>query len=315
VKRLLILRFSLLVFAIISQSYLIYIIRNDPGDDLFFGEIIAILILIYTSTVISFGIRNFLRIWNRQKKSVNTLEILESDLNSMKERLTLVDSEIRKQVGVWLHGSVQSKLMKISRELRFYNLSDIADEVDDFSENEIRNYAHRLFPPALNISLEAGLVDLVGENVDLVLGETLSEQSMAAGQSLQNDDRALAVARSKRLVLPPGLAYAIYRVIEEGLNNANKKPDVSKIKVAVEAVGHSIEITVEDNGQKLSGSVTPGLGLTLFDVYSSSFGGRFSLENTQDGVVMRMVLMFTPVTVEEAVSQKAKESRSGTRSE
>ena len=314
-KRLLILRFSLLVFAIISQSYLIYIIRNDPGDDLFFGEIIAILILIYTSTVISFGIRNFLRIWNRQKKSVNTLEILESDLNSMKERLTLVDSEIRKQVGVWLHGSVQSKLMKISRELRFYNLSDIADEVDDFSENEIRNYAHRLFPPALNISLEAGLVDLVGENVDLVLGETLSEQSMAAGQSLQNDDRALAVARSKRLVLPPGLAYAIYRVIEEGLNNANKKPDVSKIKVAVEAVGHSIEITVEDNGQKLSGSVTPGLGLTLFDVYSSSFGGRFSLENTQDGVVMRMVLMFTPVTVEEAVSQKAKESRSGTRSE
>ncbi len=63
-KRLLVLRISLLVLAITSQSYLIYLIRTYPGDDLFLGEIIAISILIYTSTVISFGIRNFLRIWN-----------------------------------------------------------------------------------------------------------------------------------------------------------------------------------------------------------------------------------------------------------
>ena len=150
-KRLLILRFSLLFLAIISQLYLIFLIRSDPGDDLFLGEIIAIAILIYTSTVISFGIRNFLRIWNRQRNSETSIELLEGDLNSMKERMILVDSEIRKQVGVWLHGSVQSKLMKLSRELRFYNLSEIADELDDLSENEIRNYAHQLFPPALNI--------------------------------------------------------------------------------------------------------------------------------------------------------------------
>ena len=303
-KRLLFLRISLLVIAITSQGYLISLIRSDPGDDLFFGELIAISILIYTSTVISFGIRNFLRIWNRQRNSDASIKELEGDLNSMKERMVLVDSEIRKQVGVWLHGSVQSKLMKISRELRFYNLSEIADEVDDLSENEIRNYAHKLFPPALNISLEAGLVDLVEENVELVLDETLSEQSMAAGQPLKNDDRALAVARSKRLVLPPALAYAIYRVIEEGLSNANKKPEVTKIIVTVKVVENSIEITVEDNGSKLSGPVSAGLGLTLFDIYSSNFGGRFSLENSQDGVVMRMVLMFTPVSVKDLVAQK-----------
>jgi len=44
--------------------------------------------------------------------------------------------------------------------------------------------------------------------------------------------------------------------------------------------------------------------LTLFDIYSSNFGGRFSLENSQDGVVMRMVLMFTPVSVKDLVAQK-----------
>lgn len=314
-KRLLLLRFTLLILSVLAQGYLIYLIRSDPGDDLFLGEIIAIAILIYTSTVISFGIRNFLRIWNRQKNSETSIEVLEGDLNSMKERLTLVDSEIRKQVGVWLHGSVQSKLMKISRDLRFYNLSEIADELDDFSENEIRNYAHRLFPPALNISLEAGLVDLIGDNVELVLDENLREQSAAEVQLPQDDDRALAVARLKRLILPPGLTYAIYRVIEEGLNNANKKPDASRIKVTVKVVGASIEITVEDNGRKLTDSVTPGLGLTLFDVYSSSFGGRFSLKNTQDGVVMRMVLMFTPETVEEVIAKKVKARQSGSRSE
>lgn len=314
-KRLLLLRFTLLILSVLAQGYLIYLIRSDPGDDLFLGEIIAIAILIYTSTVISFGIRNFLRIWIRQKNSETSIEVLEGDLNSMKERLTLVDSEIRKQVGVWLHGSVQSKLMKISRDLRFYNLSEIADELDDFSENEIRNYAHRLFPPALNISLEAGLVDLIGDNVELVLDENLREQSAAEVQLPQDDDRALAVVRLKRLILPPGLTYAIYRVIEEGLNNANKKPDASRIKVTVKVVGASIEITVEDNGRKLTDSVTPGLGLTLFDVYSSSFGGRFSLKNTQDGVVMRMVLNFTPETVEEVIAKKVKARQSGSRSE
>ena len=310
-KRLLILRFSLLFLAIISQLYLIFLIRSDPGDDLFLGEIIAIAILIYTSTVISFGIRNFLRIWNRQRNSETSIELLEGDLNSMKERMILVDSEIRKQVGVWLHGSVQSKLMKISRELRFYNLSEIADELDDLSENEIRNYAHQLFPPALNISLEAGLVDLVGENVELVLDERLSEQSVITRQTPNSDDQISAIPRMSRLVLPSGLAYAIYRVVEEGLSNANKKRDVTKIKVAVNVVGNSIEITVEDNGSKLSEPVTPGLGMTLFDIYSSNFGGRFSLENSQEGVVMRMILMFTPVSVKEAIAQK----QTGTRSE
>ncbi len=310
-KRLLILRISLLVLAITSQSYLIYLIRSDPGDDLFQGEIIAISILIYTSTVIGFGIRNFLRIWNRQQNSETSIELLEGDLNSMKERMILVDSEIRKQVGVWLHGSVQSKLMKVSRELRFYNLPEIADEIDDLSENEIRNYAHQLFPPALNISLEAGLVDLVGENVELVLDESLSEQSAVTTQSPNSGGLTAAIPRLNRLVLPSGLSYAIYRVIEEGLSNANKKPEVTRIKVTVNVVGNSIEITVEDNGSKLSEPVTPGLGLTLFDIYSSNFGGRFSLENTQDGVAMRLVLMFTPVNVKEAISQK----RTGSRSE
>jgi signal transduction histidine kinase len=310
VKRLLFLRISLLVIAITSQGYLISLIRSDPGDDLFFGELIAISILIYTSTVISFGIRNFLRIWNRQRNSDASIEELEGNLNSMKERLILVDSEIRKQVGVWLHGSVQSKLMKISRELRFYNLSEIADEVDDLSENEIRNYAHQLFPPALNISLEAGLVDLVGENVELVLDENLSEQSTMTTQASSSSEIS-GISRKNRLVLPSGLAYAIYRVIEEGLSNANKKPEVTKIKVTVKVVGNSIEITVEDNGSKLSGPVSAGLGLTLFDIYSSNFGGRFSLENSQDGVVMRMVLMFTPVSVKDLVAQKKAGTISG----
>lgn len=303
-RKLLILRFSLLFLAIISQLYLIFLIRSDPGDDLFLGEIIAIAILIYTSTVISFGIRNFLRIWNRQRNSETSIELLEGDLNSMKERMILVDSEIRKQVGVWLHGSVQSKLMKISRELRFYNLSEIADELDDLSENEIRNYAHQLFPPALNISLEAGLVDLVGENVELVLDERLSERSEITRQLPNSDDQISAIPRMSRLVLPSRLAYAIYRVVEEGLSNANKKHDVTKIKVAVNVVGNSIEITIEDNGSKLRGPVSAGLGMTLFDIYSSNFGGRFSLENSQEGVVMRMILMFTPVSVKEAIAQK-----------
>ena len=314
-KRLLLLRFSLLILAIISQIYLIFLIRSDPGDDLFFGEIIAIAILIYTSTVISFGIRNFLRIWKRQRNSETSIEVLTGDLNLMKERMILVDSEIRKQVGVWLHGSVQSKLMKISRDLRFYNLSEIADEVDDLSENEIRNYAHQLFPPALNISLEAGLVDLVGDNVKVVLDERLSEQSAVETSSPNSVEQIPAIPKINRLVLPSGLAYAIYRVIEEALSNANKKPNVSKIKVAVMVVGNTIEIIVEDNGAKLLDPVSAGLGLTLFDIYSSNFGGHFSLENSQVGVVMRMVLMFTPVTVQEAISQRSNKRRIGTRSE
>ena len=139
----------------------------------------------------------------------------------------------------------------------------------------------------------------------------LSEQSTMTTQASSSGSRISGIPRKNRLVLPSGLAYAIYRVIEEGLSNANKKPEVTKIIVTVKVVENSIEIMIEDNGSKLSGPVSAGLGLTLFDIYSSNFGGRFSLENSQDGVVMRMVLMFTPVSVKDLVAQKKAGTISG----
>lgn len=298
-KRILFLRISLPFLSFAAQIYLINLIRSDPGDDLFFGEVIAIFILIYQSVLFVLGIRNYIRVWKSQEQALQKVAVLKGDLGQLNEKARLVDSEIRKQVGVWLHGSVQAKLIKIARELRVRNLSDVADELDNFSESEIRRYAHQLFPPALNISLEAGLVDLIGTNVELVLDEKLSENG-----SIQD-----------RLILPSDLAYAIYRVIEEGMFNANKKPDVTRIKVTVEVEGKAIQITVEDNGSKLSGPVTAGLGLTLFDIYSTDFDGQFSLENTRDGVAMRMALMFEPVGALDAFAQETGERLFGVRGE
>jgi len=302
VSRILTLRFLALFVLVVLQLNLIILLRGEPDESMRSAQIAAWVILLYSLFIFSLGLRNFLRVWKKdQKQSI--------DLDASRNQLVTLDGQLRKQVGAWLHGSVQSKLMKIAREVRGLDAAkanEIANELDEFVENEIRNYSHQLFPPALNISLQVGLSELCEGSAELEMDPSLTEQ---ADSGIRLDQRVLPHESKdvpNRLVLPTSILYAIYRVVEEALSNAKKKQSTTKITVRVEVLGNKIKIVVNDNGEKLMSNSEGGLGTTLFDVFAKQFGGTWSLRNTTDGVAFQTEYYFEPKTVRNELLTKVK---------
>lgn len=299
-NRILFLRLLAIFVLMLFQFAVIAIMRADPENDMQVAQVVALVGMLYSLFIFSLGMRNFLRVWKKDRKQSKEFHILTTDLIASRNQLVTLDGQLRKQVGAWLHGTVQSKLMKIAREVRGLDAAkanELADEIDDLAENEVRNYSHQLFPPALNISLQLGLIELCDGSAELELDPSLTEQ---ADSGIRLNQKSLMHERadvSNRLVLPTSLSYAIYRVVEEALSNARKKQSVTKISVSVKVAGNKIQVVVHDDGKKFTSGGNVGLGLTLFDVFAKQFGGTWNLSNVTNGVQFQTEFFFESQTV------------------
>jgi signal transduction histidine kinase len=308
-KKILALRLLAIFVLILFQFVVVGLMRADPENDMEKAQVVALVGLFYSLFIFSLGMRNFLRVWKKDQKLSKEFEVLTDDFAASQNQLVVLDGQLRKQVGAWLHGTVQSKLMKIARDVRNLDAlkaNELANELDDLAENEIRDYSHRLFPPTLNVSLEVGLIELCEGSAELEIDPSLTEQS---DSGIRLDQRLLTHESTNvpyRLVLPTSLSYAIYRVVEEALSNAKKKQSTTKIMVGIKVLGKKIEIVVNDNGEKLKPDYEVGLGTTLFDVFAKHYGGTWSLSNTTDGVAFQTNYFFEPKTVQSELLKKVK---------
>lgn len=308
------LRFLLGSTFVVMQSYVVYLVSSEAQD--YWGALkyLSVAVLVFVSAGFLATTNVLAKLNLSRDKTQSQIQSLSSELIESNSKLAAVDGELRKEIGGWLHGSVQSKLMAIARTLRTpgenFNPSVIADLVDDLNENTIREYSHRLFPPALHISLAMGLDELLDDDIELQMDDLLSESANAGIEAFTGKSQSKLNQVNDRLILPPTIAFAIYRIIEEAINNARKKSSVSKIKVAITVHNKTIHIEIKDNGEKLPTGFKYGLGLTLIGVYSSQFGGDFKLENTTDGVVLRASLKFEPTTVREVLTAKISAAKS-----
>lgn len=300
-------RFLLLFAYVIAQVYTIYLVRGDPGHD---SKAVKYFSLILGFTILSFwaSTKSAIDLNSSKIRAQAENKILSAKLDESRRELLEIDGELRKEIGGWLHGSVQSKLMAIARALRTpgkdFDPNKIADLVDDLNENTIREYSHQLFPPSLHISLAIGLKELVGDDIELQLDGLLDELANPGLDEVDTKFRSGFDRSDDRLILPFTLALAVYRITEEAINNARKKSSVSKIKVAVRVQEELLVVQIEDDGEKLLTDFQHGLGLSLIDIYTSQFGGDFKLKNTKDGVVLRATLKFEPITIREVVNAK-----------
>lgn len=181
------------------------------------------------------------------------------------ELLSELDIETRREVGVWLHGKVQSFNLSMARRMRSVDshfVHGLADELDVFTENTIRAFAHQLYPPILEVSLDLALSDLVAGRAKLEISGGLS----ANEYTIQNVR-----------VLPVRTRYIIYRIVEECVANAEKKPSTKNISVELILRENFLELNVTDDGGPVATPLVYGLGLRLIQDYLASLGGIFSL--------------------------------------
>jgi signal transduction histidine kinase len=95
--------------------------------------------------------------------------------------------------------------------------------------------------------------------------------------------------KENQVFFPIKQRFAIYRIIEEAVANAEKKSSATKIRVDISIPKDQIIITVIDNGAPISDSVEPGLGSRLIDTYTLLHKGSWSLSNISEGVQFQCI--------------------------
>lgn len=192
-----------------------------------------------------------------------TVKTLEAEYAH--DLLSELDIETRREVGVWLHGHVQSFNLSMARRMRALDSDDareLADEIDVFTEKNIRAFSHQLYPAILEVSLDLALSDLLAGRAKYEISDGLSVNKY----TLENIR-----------ILPFRTRYIIYRIIEECVANAEKKPSTKHISVEITIRENFLELNVTDDGGPVATPLVYGLGLRLIQDYLASVGGIFSL--------------------------------------
>ncbi len=106
----------------------------------------------------------------------------------------------------------------------------------------------------------------------------------------RNPTIALSLRQNFSADLGPSVTLAIYRVVQEGLINALRHAQASRVETTVESDAHSIVITLTDDGVGLPADWSrPGhFGLRGLAERVERLGGRFSVSNCANrGVKLR----------------------------
>ena len=232
---------------------------------------------------------------------------ITTKFTNSQDLLFRIDNETRQEVGAWLHGTLQPQLTRLARDIRAQKESDcnlVAQRVDEISEKYVRAYSHELFPPALIVSLEVGLETMLEGRAELVLDHRLTNESTLGFSIASREPEETVPDRPLRLNLGRERGYAAYRIIEEAVANAEKKPYTSRIVADVRVEEAVLRISVLDNGAPIPADFKPGLGHSIIDAFIQKFDGSWSLSNVDGGVELIACIPYTPVTVAERLQLK-----------
>jgi signal transduction histidine kinase len=117
---------------------------------------------------------------------------------------------------------------------------------------------------------------------DLGLGpaiESLANRQAAIGRF--SVELGIALGRSR---LARDTENAIYRIVQEALNNAVKHAGARRVSLRVDQLSDHVEINVRDDGRGFDpGAIREGFGLTGMRERAVLEGGRLSVSSAQGG--------------------------------
>ena len=260
------------------------------------GDVLSVVLLfiVFALFVLTMSLRAR-EILARRKASSELVTISAYNLQLL-EQLSEIDTQTRREIGAWLHSVVQPKMLSIARKA-WADKSEIgttlATELDELNDNVVRRYSHQLFPVQLEIALVLALGDMLEGRAESkfdkrmfpLMGE-IGEVSLVP--KIGPEDLKSLIPKSQ-VFFPIQQRYAIYRIVEEAVANAEKKPSTTKINVDISIPEDEIIISVIDDGSPLGETVELGLGARLIDTYALLHKGSWQLKNISKGVEFRCV--------------------------
>ena len=209
-------------------------------------------------------------------------EVIAEQLDLVRrERAGLLQAEerARAETARLLHDEMQSTLLRatlrltdLEREVdreQAARLRIAIDEVDRVREDGIRGASHRLAPPLAS----TGRIVARGELADSYTDVMRVEVAVGADAA----ERFRIVAEGDRTAL------AVYRVAEQGLQNALKHGEARTARVEVDCDGGVVVVRVTDDGRGPTPGAVSGTGSAVISAWVDDLGGSWSLTATVDG--------------------------------
>jgi len=212
------------------------------------------------------------------------LEIAETNIRRLSRQILLYREEERKNISVALHDEVGSMVVSLSsgltiaeEEIKDGNLDDalmqiiqVKKKLDNAVEN-IKEIAVDLRPPDLNIIGLKGVLEEFFLNVEEQTKIKI-HFNYALGDTRLNDT----------------IATALYRFVQESLNNCIKHAGAHMIVVVLGLDGNMVKIEICDDGRgfdserKGSGSISKKIGLWGMKMRAQALGGTFNINSQID---------------------------------
>jgi signal transduction histidine kinase len=191
------------------------------------------------------------------------------DLRESRLQLAEADTDLRRSLSEFLHGSVQTDLIGLERQARLAGELGVAEKLENFRLDIIRDISHQLHPLVIEVGLVPALDELIARTpIDAVLEVSPDVLSL--------DD----FGDSK---LPMRLRLAIYRVAQEGLLNASTGGNATQATVRLMRQAEHLVLTVTDDGVGLAPCARRGVGLNSIDAWVRGLGGDWSLDGGETG--------------------------------
>jgi signal transduction histidine kinase len=195
-------------------------------------------------------------------------------MNEIREQEALrIARELHDEAGQLL-ASVHLAVESVAQELPDgpkSRLRSVRGMLDDI-EHQLRRLSHELRPAILD---DLGLTAAIGYLKDGVAHRT----------GIRIEYTSDCTSR-----LPIAIETALYRVAQEGLNNAAKHARPSLIRIELRQAPDRVSLTVRDNGVGFSATTferSGGLGLIGIQERLDALGGTFSLlSNPNEGTVL-----------------------------
>ena len=158
-------------------------------------------------------------------------------------------------------------------------------------ENSPRHMITRTVEQAIDdLRLLIDSLDSVGDTMDIALGqfrERAETKLRAAGMQLVWSN----ALDGHSIMLAPGAILAVYRIMQEAINNAVRHSGGHVVSLAISRYGsNGIEIAIADDGQPGTGLWKRGRGLSNMEMRAQAIGGSLAIETGAHGtrVVLRI---------------------------
>jgi PAS domain S-box-containing protein len=196
-----------------------------------------------------------------QEKILKQQEITEAVIISQEKERNEIGSELHDNVCQLL--STARMYMRLAKsEINISN--DQLDEADNLLQSsieEIRNLSHRLIP-----------VPLVQDKLIAALDNICDTTEIFKADEIQIER---GFAEFDESILPDKLKVAIFRIVQEQLNNILKHAYCSVITVSLQQYGNTVELSVKDNGVGFNQAASKnGIGLLNIQTRASFFNGQ-----------------------------------------